>query len=122
LTPKLLRSWGRRGFIPSKDNPLILFRSIADIAASLRWLGCSPITKQGSRNSGFRDVANFRHRAKHSRHHAKDKQRFVVSVVTYDSLPGHQTYDILRFSTIFRDERLNLAIESELSWATGRAG
>ncbi|WP_024513327.1 GNAT family N-acetyltransferase [Bradyrhizobium sp. ARR65] len=28
--------WGRRGFIPSKDNPLILFRSIADIAASLR--------------------------------------------------------------------------------------
>jgi GNAT superfamily N-acetyltransferase len=28
--------WKRRGFIPSKDNPLILFRSIADIAASLR--------------------------------------------------------------------------------------
>jgi GNAT superfamily N-acetyltransferase len=28
--------WGRRGFLPSKDNPLILFRSIADIAASLR--------------------------------------------------------------------------------------
>jgi GNAT superfamily N-acetyltransferase len=28
--------WRRRGFIPSKDNPLILFRSIADIAASLR--------------------------------------------------------------------------------------
>jgi GNAT superfamily N-acetyltransferase len=28
--------WGRRGFIPSKDDPLILFRSIADIAASLR--------------------------------------------------------------------------------------
>ena len=27
--------WGRRGFIPSKDDPLILFRSIADIAASL---------------------------------------------------------------------------------------
>jgi GNAT superfamily N-acetyltransferase len=26
--------WKRRGFIPSKDNPLILFRSIADIAAS----------------------------------------------------------------------------------------
>jgi GNAT superfamily N-acetyltransferase len=28
--------WKRHGFIPSKDDPLILFRSIADIAASLR--------------------------------------------------------------------------------------
>ena len=28
--------WKRRGFISSKDDPLILFRSIADIAASLR--------------------------------------------------------------------------------------
>jgi GNAT superfamily N-acetyltransferase len=27
--------WTRRGFIASKDDPLILFRSIADIAASL---------------------------------------------------------------------------------------
>jgi GNAT superfamily N-acetyltransferase len=27
--------WERRGFIPSKDNKLILFRSIADVAASL---------------------------------------------------------------------------------------
>ncbi|MCP3459445.1 MULTISPECIES: GNAT family N-acetyltransferase [unclassified Bradyrhizobium] len=27
--------WSRRGFVPSKDDPLILFRSIADIAASL---------------------------------------------------------------------------------------
>jgi len=27
--------WKRRGFIPSKDDPLILFRSIADIAASI---------------------------------------------------------------------------------------
>ena len=27
--------WRRRGFIPSKDDPLILFRSIGDIAASL---------------------------------------------------------------------------------------
>jgi len=26
----------RRGFIPSKDDPLVLFRSIADIAASIR--------------------------------------------------------------------------------------
>jgi hypothetical protein len=30
------RFWQRRGFIPSKDDPLVLFRSIADIAASLR--------------------------------------------------------------------------------------
>ncbi len=28
--------WRRRGFVPSKDDPLVLFRSIADIAASLR--------------------------------------------------------------------------------------
>jgi len=27
--------WKRRGFIPSKDDPLILFKSIADIAASI---------------------------------------------------------------------------------------
>ncbi len=27
--------WRRRGFIPSKDDPLVLFRSIADIAASI---------------------------------------------------------------------------------------
>jgi GNAT superfamily N-acetyltransferase len=27
--------WKRRGFIASKDDPLVLFRSIADIAASL---------------------------------------------------------------------------------------
>lgn len=32
--------WRRRGFLPSRDDPLVLFRSIADIAASLaklRW-------------------------------------------------------------------------------------
>ena len=28
--------WRRRGFIPSKDDPFMLFRPIADIAASLR--------------------------------------------------------------------------------------
>ena len=27
--------WRRRGFIPSKDDPLVLFRSMGDIAASL---------------------------------------------------------------------------------------
>ncbi len=27
--------WTRRGFVPSKDDPMILFRSIADIAASI---------------------------------------------------------------------------------------
>jgi GNAT superfamily N-acetyltransferase len=27
--------WRRRGFVPSKDDPLILFRSMGDIAASL---------------------------------------------------------------------------------------
>ena len=28
--------WKRRGFIPSKDDPLLMLRSIADIAASIR--------------------------------------------------------------------------------------
>ena len=36
LTSRLPRSVGGARFIPSKDDPLILFRSIADIAASLR--------------------------------------------------------------------------------------
>ncbi len=31
--------WKRRGFLPAKDDPLTLFRSIADIAASLRSAG-----------------------------------------------------------------------------------
>jgi hypothetical protein len=32
-----------------------------------------------------------------------DKQGFVVSVVAYDSLPGHQRYDLTRFSTTLYD-------------------
>jgi hypothetical protein len=32
-------------------------------------------------------LPNLRHRATHSSHHTKDKQRFVVSVVAYESLP-----------------------------------
>ena len=28
--------WARRGFLPSRDDPLMLFRSVGDIAASLR--------------------------------------------------------------------------------------
>lgn len=51
--------------------------------------------------------------------YTKDKQQFVVSVVAYESLPGHQSYDILRFSTIFGEGRLNLAIERKLSKGTG---
>lgn len=31
--------WRRRGFLPSRDDPLVLFRSIADIAVSLATLG-----------------------------------------------------------------------------------
>jgi hypothetical protein len=33
--------WMRRGFLPSRDDPLTLFRSIADIAASLQAAGIS---------------------------------------------------------------------------------
>jgi hypothetical protein len=39
-----------------------------------------------------RNVANLHHYAERSRHHTKDKQRLVVSVVAYDSLPGHQRF------------------------------
>ncbi|SDR60169.1 Acetyltransferase (GNAT) domain-containing protein [Rhizobiales bacterium GAS113] len=31
--------WARRGFLASKDDPLVLFRSISDIAASLQAVG-----------------------------------------------------------------------------------
>ena len=48
-----------------------------------------PIASPPQRDSEFRDVADIRHRARHSRHHTKDKQRLAVSVVVYDSLPGH---------------------------------
>ena len=34
--------WRRRGFVESKDDPLTLFRSIADIAASLAQTGDEP--------------------------------------------------------------------------------
>jgi hypothetical protein len=35
------------------------------------------------------------HQCRASRHHIEDKQRFVVSVVAYDSLLEHQ--DFIRF-------------------------
>jgi GNAT superfamily N-acetyltransferase len=35
VDPEAAEFWRRRGFLPSRDDPLILVRSIADIAASL---------------------------------------------------------------------------------------
>nr|WP_048880759.1 hypothetical protein [Acidocella aminolytica] len=35
--------WRRRGFLPSKDDALVLFRSIADIAASLAFAAQNPL-------------------------------------------------------------------------------
>lgn len=35
VDPGAARFWQRRGFVASRDDPLVLFRSIADIAASL---------------------------------------------------------------------------------------
>lgn len=35
--------WQRRGFLPSKDDPQTLFRSIADIAASMAAAGITPL-------------------------------------------------------------------------------
>jgi GNAT superfamily N-acetyltransferase len=39
LDPEAAAFWQRRGFLPSKDDPLTLFRSMADIAQSLRAAG-----------------------------------------------------------------------------------
>jgi GNAT superfamily N-acetyltransferase len=36
VDPDAAHFWRRRGFLPSKDDPLVLFRSMADIAASIR--------------------------------------------------------------------------------------
>src|SRR6266446_1596143 len=55
----------------------------------------------------FRD-GELRQPGKHSRHHTKDKQRLVLSVVAYDSLPGHQATLLcarLRFCAIALRER-----------------
>lgn len=35
LDEEVAEFWKRRGFLPSRDDPLILFRTIADIAAAL---------------------------------------------------------------------------------------
>jgi GNAT superfamily N-acetyltransferase len=35
VDPEAAAFWRRRGFLPSKDNPFVLFRSMADIAASI---------------------------------------------------------------------------------------
>jgi GNAT superfamily N-acetyltransferase len=35
VDPEAAAFWRRHGFLPSKDDPLVLFRSMADIAASL---------------------------------------------------------------------------------------
>lgn len=35
VDPDAADFWRRRGFLPSKDDPLVLLRSMADIAASL---------------------------------------------------------------------------------------
>ncbi|SEH28484.1 GNAT family N-acetyltransferase [Magnetospirillum fulvum] len=39
IDPEAALFWQRRGFLPSNDDPLILFRSIADIAASVARAG-----------------------------------------------------------------------------------
>jgi predicted N-acetyltransferase YhbS len=35
VDPEAGEFWRRRGFVPSKDDPLVLFRSMAEIAASI---------------------------------------------------------------------------------------
>jgi GNAT superfamily N-acetyltransferase len=36
VDPDAADFWRRRGFLPSRDDPLVLFRSMADIAASIK--------------------------------------------------------------------------------------
>jgi hypothetical protein len=38
--------WRRRGFLPSKDDSFVLFRSLADIAASLEAAGISNLRQE----------------------------------------------------------------------------
>ncbi len=47
-----------------------------------------------------RNVANLHHYAERSRHHTKDKQRLVLSVVAYDSLPGHHWFSTHKMSVV----------------------
>jgi len=47
----------------------------------------------------FRD-GELRQPGKHSRHHTKDKQRLVLSVVAYDSLPGHHPFLLTNLSVV----------------------
>jgi len=44
IDPDAASFWQRRGFLLSKDDPLVLFRSIADIAASLAASGINVAT------------------------------------------------------------------------------
>jgi GNAT superfamily N-acetyltransferase len=39
VDPEAAAFWTRRGFMPSRDDALVLFRSIADIAASIAAIG-----------------------------------------------------------------------------------
>lgn len=39
IDPEAAAFWQRRGFLPSRDDPMVLFRSIPDIAASLEAAG-----------------------------------------------------------------------------------
>src|SRR5882757_8672302 len=86
LHPSLAERFGLTGWPPARGSNKAGFGQA--IKMLLSELDCPPITKQGSRDSWFRDVANLHYRAKRSGHHTKDKQRLVVSVVAYDSLPG----------------------------------
>jgi hypothetical protein len=73
------------------------------VSATDRGTTLSANLKPPQRDNGFRDVANLHQRAEHSRHRTKLKQRFVVSVVAYGSLPGHQVAifcDLLRHCTM----------------------
>jgi hypothetical protein len=54
------------------------------------------------------------HRANRSRHHTKDKQRLVVSVVAYDSLTGHHSSESFQWRTKIDRDR-GIVLQSDVA-------
>jgi hypothetical protein len=71
----------------------------------LRLRGRSAKDRDCASRGAYNQRTSLCHRPKRSRHHTKDKQRFVVSVVVYDFPPWAPVYDRLRFCAIALRER-----------------